>query len=152
MNLLKRLFFRAPKSSSAKVDPIDSWPQISELSCFVRGLIRSMKETPTEWEREPYVAFIRVYWRHFSGISISRWQDKDMLGIYPNVNVTDYTPNPAEAIALKEAFLTYLENPYQAEIEKRRVEREAALQIRIAAQRASFEKLGCPENANPTQS
>jgi len=108
--------------------------QPPELSCFVRGLICSMKETPEKWERNYRHYAAATNWTYASPYislwmpDIYRWTVHSVSRDFPKLT-------RAEKKALTTALLEYLEKPYQARI----------LDTRAIEQRnlmAPFEKLG----------
>ncbi len=134
MNLFKRLFGSKPSPVPVQPEP---------LSCFVLGLIRSMKETPGDWKRSEWSG--DPWWSHPSGITVTQWATSYWKG---RVNVVGHEITDMERVTLKHAFETYLENPIQEALARKRAEREAKEAIERAAERAPFEALGCPPS-NP---
>jgi hypothetical protein len=144
-NFLKKLSpFDQVKSASVRpVEAPKEAPQ-PELSCFVKGLIRSMKETPDEWRRSEMTMFT-CRWTHSSGISIAY---DSPLSIDPRGRGTLLVDGEIihghEHDVIVRALYDHLEGPVQAEharvatIEKTKEDAERA------ARRAPFEKLGCP--------
>lgn len=137
------------QSGSTKVIPVDPIPAPPpELSCLVRGLIKSMKETPKEWERNEF-ALYGAMWTHTStGVWVSHkdgWNPYPGSIDYSSIFTNAGTIAPHEKQPLISAFLIYLEGPDKARQEDlaKIVEEVAALEsARLAA---PFERLGCPE-------
>ena len=111
--------------------------QPPELSCFVRGLIRSMKETPEKWERN-HLYFIRATnWTYLSPYvslwmpDVYRWTVHSVSRDFPKLT-------RVEKKALTTSLFEYLEKPYQAKIlDARTIEQRKLM--------APFEKMGCPD-------
>ncbi len=135
-----------PKGS--KVLPIEPWPNPPALSCFVKGLIRSMKETPGEWKRSDFTIFT-CSWKHRSSEIRLAYQssysiDPDTRGLL-FIN-DDPHRNNFEHDAIVKALYNSLETPFQVELRERMVEAKAKKDAEFAIQRAPFEKLGCPDS------
>lgn len=118
MNWLTRLFAR------------DSKPP--EPSCFVKGLIRSMKETPEKWERHHISHCDITSWGHSCPYVLLWLPDLWHRSVH---SVSSDFPKltRAEKKALTHALFEYLEKPYHAKI--------------VEALTAPFEKLGCPDQS-----
>ncbi len=128
---------------------------VPELSCFVKGLIRSMQETPTDWswiEDAHSVSHGRTYsrtswaWKHTSGLTVhmvrSRYRGDDEER--RNAYVQDHSLYGHDAHGLFAGTQTYLDNPRAAAIAAKRAAEQAVKDARLAAIRAPFEALGCP--------
>ena len=145
--LLDAIWPRKVSRPPGKIQPVDPWPAPPELSCFVRGLIKSMKETPDQWHRQPFMGFHTVTW--LSG-DLKIGQSQTPYSTDPKIEPVDVVGHSLTAYERKMLTVTWqtlLEGPYQdgvkAVMEKDREER-ARVQ---AAVRASFEKLGCPTDS-----
>lgn len=122
-------------------------PPISnpEVSCFVKGLIRSVTETPDQWSRwvdndgdSDHCLFNCNYVRIHYGV--------DACGGWPSVYVNEecIELTTTEKQALAPALRSTL---YQQTIEEAKTIRAARVERKLAAKLAAqepFEKLGCP--------
>lgn len=110
---IPRAFWRSPKS----VEPKSENPP--KLSCFVRGLIKSMKESPKKWfigsGVSPYDHDIWIY-------QVCGW-------LYINGNCPSLTLT--ERFALKKAV---------KQLRRQRIKSDPSVRF--------FERLGCPDNSS----
>lgn len=118
-----------------RLAPVDSVPAPPELSCFVKGIIRSMRETPDEW-------LLGSDWcQHYpdghtkdgnrTDLRLVRyWHDGD--GIYYWTVVGDSISHD-EGAAIADQGISYLQSLINQKADAAR-----------AAARAQWERLGCP--------
>ncbi len=119
-------------------------PQLIEsddLSCFVKGLIRSIRETPAEWR----------CWVDLDGDDDHCLFSSRGVSLHYKANDSYYPrqyDHPAfsrsERLALKDVIHTVLYQPTMAKARSTRAQRAADRLRAMAAQRAPFEALGCP--------
>lgn len=113
-----------------------------EISCFVKGLIRSMEIESDKWvligSRNLH-GWPKYGWQHASeGIYVS--EDGDKVTNSGGCGII-HRPNDVEEVALKAAVLKHLAAPLAEQQESQRL-------AMLAAKRAPFEKLGCPEKTS----
>lgn len=124
----------------------------AEVSCFVKGLIRSMRETPSQWTYSSDRWYCNWYcnvwtWTHKSNIQIERREVREWGadGVIRQYTTIDRHPLKShDSDALRIAITTYLDNPRIASIKAQNEAIEAARQAKLAAERAPWEALGCP--------
>lgn len=114
-----------------------------ELSCFVKGIIRSMRETPDDWciissdsikhwapnRHIALVSDLELTRSLYSGRRIQYWGDWFVIG---------HIITTGESNAIKSQGIAFLQ--------ARDAEKVARLK---AAERAPFEALGCPSDSSP---
>ncbi len=140
----------------------------SVLSCFVKGVIRSIIEHPDEWPMDPpkttdfYTnsSSSAGGWTHASGVTV-------ILSIYTRClhlgGPRDYTKTETrsvylmggdhsltshESTALLSAIDQYLEGPRLRAIERQIAHDRAIAESKAALIRAPFERLGCPQDGD----
>lgn len=102
-------------------------PPPPEPSCFVKGLIHSMKTEPENWERK---CLFNFYWT-CRGVILHEGNKEPYY--------SPSSPLPAhESALLASAVAEYLVLPMSQSSEQRARQEEAM-------KRAPFEKLGCPD-------
>lgn len=131
-------FTRLISFGSWQHEPLAPQPAqpVPELSCFVKGLIRSMKETPGEWKTSTWDR----RWRQHLGVTLTDWG-------YPwsrqgRIRVVGHELTPVELEALSAAWYAHIEPCIDDELKAMAAKAQAAAQ----AERAPFEKLGCPDS------
>ena len=146
--------------TTSKVTPVEPWPEAPapievppvvepEPSCFVKGLVKSMKETPENWtfvvDESPHNPFMMWHcncsYKHASGQEIVlfvRNFKKDSLR-FIRLTPSDSTITKCEEGLIADALIEYLETP--------RIQKETEKQAKKeASNRAYFENIGCPKN------
>ncbi len=121
-----------------------------ELSCFVKGLIRSMETEPAKWHTN---AWVYNGWEHQDDPKLVVWYRSWCEPAVPAEGGVCFTApippeqlTPAERLALGAAIKRYLVLPLEA---KRAAEARASEDARRAALQSTidrFAKLGCPDS------
>lgn len=121
-------------------------PREVELSCFIKGLIRSMRETPGEWKRTD-LSIMRVAWIHESSrtwVTHQAFGDSRYQGpLFISTQECKDRSN-AECDALIDALYLYLEDPESVRLDAMVVKLNREREERNTKRRAPFEILGCP--------
>lgn len=127
MNWFNRLFSFGDRQPH---EPLSQPTKEPELSCFVKGLIRSMKETPEEWTRYERFYSGGEAWAH-PALSGCIWLPAP-LSRYVRLS-NEKAPNLTydESKALTDAVFVYLEEPHRSHGRREFV--------------AHFVSLGCPD-------
>lgn len=132
----------APPSQPTYAQPSET----EGLSCFMKGLLRSARETPDMWDNDEHHA--RLMWYDVA------YRCEGILLYHNNQYVlsNSRTMIPArtwiEGMNIPKDEQPYLEQVYQtirAYHDAQKAKREAE---RLAAIRAPFERLGCPDVAS----
>ena len=129
-SLISRFTRAATPNPAPSPPPVAPPPPPPEPSCFVKGLIHSMRTEPQDWKRECFIG-LGFSWSHKTQ-GVTLYEDSRPYG-----GLSDRLPEH-ESKLLATALQEYLVLP-----EKERANRE--VQQREAAKREYFEKLGCPE-------
>ncbi len=109
-------------SQPTHITTVDPWPAPPEVSCFVKGVARSMDETPQRWHR----VYSHLYVYHGEGgLSVRLDHETSTLALVDDVDISAY-----ESKVLGAAV--------------RRLEQKL-LNDKAAVLRAPFEKLACPD-------
>jgi hypothetical protein len=162
MNIFKLFSSKSPQRIPAPVSPPEPWPDPPaepvdpEPSCFIKGIVKSMIQTPENWV---YSAWVQIpgqpdthssTYTHTSGLSVwigdSFYYGGVRRGSFTprrTVNVAEISPKDstvtrAELILLGETFDKYLEGP---RLDKLKKEEE----LKEASNRVYFENIGCPK-------
>jgi hypothetical protein len=123
-----------------------------EFSCFIKGVILSMKETPElwTWDKGEYVAgyysgYTKYLWTHsLSGLIIAYNNSRHGFISFPQ----DHPSNAVEDNAICDAVKTYLE-PLRTQHKDAEAKRIRAEELAKTAHiRAPFERLACPPNSS----
>lgn len=124
---------RTVGGESAPTQPVEP----PALSCFVKGIIRSMRETPDDW------GLVNNQCWHYAPDHRSLRRDCELdyargYGIKSYWWVRDQSVTEAESCAIEAQGIAFLIAHRQAKDERLR-----------AVARAPFEALGCPSDSSP---
>ncbi len=130
-----------PSHYSPRV-PDDLNEPAPEVSCFAKGIIRSMKEMPDDWTYEPGYESILKHRSH-----IGHATDLQIISLYRGRqrpcgwHLTEHTISPTDMLAIEtdgiKPMLAFKRLQQQQAYQR---ERDA----KLGPVRAAFEKLGCP--------
>ncbi len=168
--ILLGMALRSMRSPETPYIPPSSVPRLPKpssltphLSCFVRGVMRSMEVKADEWtytgkQWSGVVSrrgdhYSDPYWTHTSGIEVRAGHkrsytdrgcpyDGDRIAYLTG---SGYTLSDAESAALLIAYDRYLEGPRIAAIQAEAARAQALRDAQLAAIRAPFEQMGCSD-------
>lgn len=133
-------FFLLSLFRHAKGTPVIPNPPPPKLSLFVRGIIKSMRETPDQWRRFDRTGDL---WIHdLSNVCIVISDDGTAHPVGHN------STSKHEIRALHAASMAYLEGPIIAKAEAEKIADANRNALKLAAERAPFEALVSEEGAD----
>lgn len=149
-----------PSDPAPEFPPMAAPPTVSTpISCFVKGLIRSMRESSDQWTYafkqsssggRRYSPWSCWSWTHVSGMKLTVFterrarEDDEKF----NLHIPAQSITPVEERALLEGVSLYLDGPRLARLRAAADAEEAERLAALAAKRAPFEALGCPSGAD----
>lgn len=132
----------ADSRPSSKMLPVDPVPAPPELSCFAKGIIRSMRETPDQWmlghnwcqhhnpeHTQTNICDLRLF-TNTNTVSVGSYSTTRTYWYIENHPISN-----DECAAITSQGIAYLQSLKDQKAEAKR-----------AAARAPFERLGCPSS------
>lgn len=140
-----------PPVKPCKVTSIEPWPDPPQVSCLVRGIVRSLETQPDEWyNRHDHLNDVALKHRgrnvaieYVAPFTFDDAVSKRPLGVSAAFGRIDYTFTPHEARVVQDAIDTMK----VARDERRKLEAaklEEASRVWASAKLREFEDLGCP--------